>query len=200
MLLFRSALVLGASLTCGCTAVGAWIYDDPSFALRGVALHQQEPGSGGADSLELVFIGCNRNDYELTGDAFATRLAIAGRTVGQGERDRPVHLAVRDTSRFTVMLALAPEGVALDGARVPFDIAGSSAIHTPIGVRQVDFRLHGKVLRRGDALEWLEEGRGSCRPGLSALPPEFVQAPPPIRDDSPRRDSPGRYHGSGDQP
>jgi len=199
MLLYRSAMALRASLACGCTAMGAWVYDDPSFALRAVALHQQEPGTDGADSLELTFIGCNRNDYELTGDAFATRLAVGGRTVGQGERDRPVHLAVRDTSRFSVMLALSPEGVASGGDRLPFDIAGTSSVRTPIGVRQVDFRLHGKVQRRGDALEWQEESRGSCRPGLSALPPEFVRAPPPIRDDS-RREQPGRYHGSGDQP
>jgi hypothetical protein len=197
MRLYRPALVVGASLICGCTAVGAWLYDDPSFALRAVALHQQGPGSGGADSLELVFIGCNRNDYELTGDAFATRLAVAGRMVGQGERDRPVHLALRDTSRFSVMLALPPEGVAADGARVPFDIAGSSAVQTPIGVRQVDFRLHGKVQRKGDELEWQEEGRESCRPGLSSLPYQFLAAPPAMRPDPPARPGPP---GNSDRP
>jgi hypothetical protein len=179
--------------------MGAWVYDDPSFALRGVALHPQDPGSGAADSLELVFIGCNLNDYELTGDGFMTRLAVAGRTIGQGERERPVHLAVRDTSRFSVMLALAPEGVTAEGDRVPFDIAGSSEMRTPIGTRRVDFRMHGKVQRRGEQLEWREEGRGSCRPGLAALPPEFVQAPPAIKDDS-RRERPGRYQGSSDRP
>jgi len=181
MPLYRLALAVGASLVCGCTAVGAWLYDDPSFALRAVTLHQQQPGTGGADSLELIFIGCNRNDYELTGDGFATRLAVAGRTVGEGERDRPVHLSLRDTSRFSVMLALSPEGVDADGARVPFDIAGSGAMRTPIGVRQVGFRLHGKVQRKGDELEWQEEGRESCRPGLSALPNQFLADPPMMR-------------------
>lgn len=196
MLPFRLAVIAGVSLSCGCTAVGAWIYDDPSFALRGVALHPQDSSvAGAADSLELVFVGCNRNDYELTGDAFATRLAVGGRTVGQGERDRPVHLAVRDTSRFSVMLALAPEGVGGAGDRVPFAIAGTSEMRTPIGIRRVDFQLRGKVRRQGEAWQWMEEGTGACHPGLSALPPEFVQAPPAMRDDS-RREGPGRYSGS----
>jgi len=192
MLRFRLAFIAGVSLSCGCTAVGAWIYDDPSFALRGVALHPQDSSvAGAADSLELLFIGCNRNDYELTGDGFVTRLAVAGRTVGQGERDRPVRLAVRDTSRFSVMLALEPEGVGTEGDRVPFAIAGTSEMHTPIGIRRVDFQLRGKVRRQGETWQWMEEGIGSCRPGLSALPPEFVQAPPAMQDNS-RRDRPGR--------
>lgn len=196
MLRFRLALLAGVSLSYGCTAVGAWVYDDPSFALRGVALHPQDSSAvGSSDSLELVFIGCNRNDYELTGDAFSTWLAVAGKTVGRGQRDRPVHLSMRDTSRFSVMLALQPEGVGTAMDRVPFAIAGSSEVHTPIGIRRVAFQLHGKVQRQGEVWQWLEEGRGSCRPGLSALPPEFVQAPPAIRDDSPR-ERPGRYSGS----
>ena len=203
MLRIRLALVLGASLSCGCTAMGAWVYDDPSFALRGVALHPQDSTVAGAqDSLELVFLGCNRNDYELTGDGFATRLAVGGKTVGQGERDRPIHLALRDTLRFSVMLAVQPEGVGAEGQRVPFDINGTSEMQTPIGVRKVDFRLHGKLERKGEAWQWMEEGRGSCRPGLAALPPEFVQPPPPIRDDS-RRERPTRYapsQGTGDRP
>jgi hypothetical protein len=202
MLRYRLALLVGVSLLSGCTAVGAWVYDDPSFALRSVALHPQDPDAGGSDSLELVFVGCNRNDYELTGDAFATSLAVGGRTVGQGERDRPVHLPVRDTSRFSVMLALPPEGVAADGDRVPFAIAGSSDVLTPIGIRKVDFRLHGRMQRRGETWEWQEEGAGGCRPGLSALPFEFIQPPPPIRDDSrperPTRTAPSR--GTGEQP
>lgn len=180
---FRVSLVLGATVSLGCSAVGQWIYDDPSFALRGVALHPQDSTVAGArDSLELVFVGCNRNDFELTGDGFATKLDLGGRIVGEGERDRPVHLALRDTSRFTVMLALMPEGMDAPGDRVPFSINGSSEVQTPIGLRKVDFKLHGKVQKKGEVWQWMEEGTRACRPGLAAIPPEFV-APrrPPMR-------------------
>lgn len=161
-------------------------------------MHPQDSTvAGGRDSLELVFVGCNRNDFELTGDGFATKLDIAGRIVGEGERDRPVHLALRDTSRFTVMLALMPEGMDSPGDRVPFAINGSSEVRTPIGLRKVDFKLHGKVQKKGQVWQWLEEGGRACRPGLAAVPPEFV-APrrPPIRPDDAPRDRPSRLPGS----
>lgn len=194
----RVLSALGLFLLYGCSAVGQWIYDDPSFALRAVALHPQDSTVAGArDSLELVLVGCNRNDFEITGDGFATSLDLGGRVVGEGERDRPIHLALRDTSQFTVMLALMPEGMNPDGDRVPFAIKGSSEVQTPIGLRKIDFRLHGKLERKGEVWRWMEEGGTACRPGLAAIPPEFV-APrrPPIRQDDPRPGSPSRLGGS----
>jgi hypothetical protein len=162
-------------------------------------LHATPPGSGAADSLELVFMGCNRNDYELTGDGFVTRLTVGGRAVGQGARERSVHLGTRDTSRFSVTLALGPDGLVADAEKAPFDIAGTSELRTPIGIRRLDFRLHGKVQRKGSAFEWLEEGQTSCRPGLSTLPAEFVRVPAPIREDSPHAE-PGHHPGGHDRP
>jgi hypothetical protein len=51
-------MLFGVLLLPGCTAMGQWLYDDPSFALRGVSLHPR----AGADSLELFFVACNLND------------------------------------------------------------------------------------------------------------------------------------------
>jgi hypothetical protein len=170
-------MLLGGLLLPGCTSVGQWLYDDPSFALRGVTPHPQ----AGADSLELSLVGCNLNDYDLTGDTFAARLLLGGHLVGQGERDRPIHLSVRDSIRFSVMLgvdslALRPTG------DLPFAIAAKTALRTPIGVRQVAFRLSGKVRQASDGWEWKEEGYGLCRPGLVAIPPQFSQ---PVVNDAP---------------
>lgn len=199
---FRFSWVFAVALLHGCSAVGQWIYDDPSFALRAVALHPQDSTmQGGRDSLELVLVGCNRNDFELTGDAFNTKLDLNGRRVGEGERDRPIHLPLRDTSQFSVMLAIMPEGMNPGGDRVPFAINGSSDVQTPIGVRRVDFKLHGRLQRKGDAWQWFEEGMVACRPGLAAMPPEFV-APrrPPIRPDDPDRGRPSRLPGGSQGP
>ncbi len=156
-------------MLAGCTSVGQWLYEDPSFALRGVVPHPQQ----GADSLELSFVACNLNDYELTSQTFVARLLLGGHPAGLGEGDHPIHLGVRDSSRFNVMLAVPPE--ALAPAEVPFAIAAKLELTTPMGDREVNLKLRGKVRRTKDQVEWREEGYGLCRPGLVALPPSFTE-------------------------
>lgn len=163
-------LLLGGSLLAACTPAGQWLYDDPSFALRGVVPHPQV----GADSLELSFVGCNLNDYDLTGESFAANLLLGGRLMGRGERDRPLHLSVRDSLRFSVMFGV--EQAALQpSAEVPFAIAGNTQMRTPMGLRTVGFKLRGKVRKAKDQWEWKEDGFGLCRPGLVAIPPQFSE-------------------------
>lgn len=176
---FRHALLIGGLTLSGCTSFGQWLYDDPSFALRGVVPHPQP----GADSLEISFIACNLNDYELTSEAFVAQLLLGGRPAGKGEREYPIHLGVRDSSRFNVMLGVGPEALE-PGGEVPFAIAARVELLTPMGNRQVNMRLRGRVRHLKDRVEWREEGYGLCRPGLVALPPSFTE-----------RVEPSRWHG-----
>lgn len=162
-------------MLAGCTSVGQWLYEDPSFALRGVVPHPQP----GADSLELSFIACNLNDYELTSESFIARLLLGGQPAGQGEGEHPIHMGVRDSSRFNVMLAVVP--AALEPSEVPFAIAAKLELATPMGTREVALKLRGKVRRTKDRVEWREEGYGLCRPGLVALPPSFTERVEPER-------------------
>lgn len=158
--------------------MGQWLYDDPSFALRGVTPHPQ----AGADSLELSFVGCNVNDYELTSETFVAQLMLGGQSVGKGERERPIHIGTRDSLRFTVMLGV--DRTALEPNReVPFSIAAMTSIRTPIGLRDLAFRLRGKVRPLKDHTEWKEDGFGLCRPGVVAIPPQFTQ--PVTRENAP---------------
>ncbi len=173
---YRRPLLLGGLLLVGCTPVGQWIYDDPSFALRAVVPHPQP----GADSLELSFVGCNLNDYDLSGESFVALLLFGGQVVGKGERDRPIHISVRDSLRFSVMFGVEPVAL-MPRAEVPFAIAANTSMRTPIGVREVAFRLRGKVRKSKDRWEWKEDGFGLCRPGLVAIPPQFTQ--PAVRDE-----------------
>ena len=153
----------------GCTPLGAWVYDDPSFSLRSVEVRR----AAQADSLDLVFMACNRNDYDLTGERFTTRLAVAGQTLGEAERDQPVFLATRDTSLFTVTVPLPPHSLDAGGPGRRYELSGQSEVHTPMGTRNVAFRMRGRVQFKDDAIRWSGEAGPVCRPGLSKLPPVF---------------------------
>jgi hypothetical protein len=181
----RTALALAAFLPqiMACTAFGAWLYDDPSFALQAVNLRREYGGQGLADSLELVFVGCNRNDYDLMGEGFVTRLAVDGKTIGEGARVEPVRLVTRDTSRFTVTVPLRDSSFATDRKSRRFEIVAHSDVRTPIGNRPVDLRVRGRVRQgAGENLDWYAETNPLCRPGLSQLPASFdPRASEPIK-------------------
>lgn len=191
-----------------CTSFGAWLYDDPSFALASVTVRQQgaEPGVG--DSLELIFVGCNLNDYDLTGETVTTRLAVAGHTVVDGARPNPVFFGTRDTSEFSVTLPMQETGFAADNSAVPFELLMRSALHTPVGIRNVVFRVRGRVQRAGDKLTWVGgEATRRCRPGLTVLPASFDPRPaiaPPRQDPPPQipqpRNGPIQRFGPGERP
>jgi len=187
----------------GCTAIGAWLYDDPSFALRSAQLHPRRDIAGMSDSLELVFVACNRNDYEVRGESFETRLAVAGRPVGAALREDPLYLGTRDTARFSVTLPLH-DFAATDGNAQQFELTAHGDLFTPIGTRPLAVRLHGRVQAMRDQLVWREEGTIPCRPGLSELPSQFAR--PALPDQMPRGEAPptgGRPGGSvapGDRP
>lgn len=190
--MFKLKLALAATLPVllSCTAMGAWVYDDPSFALKSVNV--RSAGMAGSDSLELVFVGCNRNDYDLMAQQFLTRLAVGGRMVGEGGREQPIFFGTRDTSQFTVTMALSDVTFTRAGRAEPFELTVHSAMTTPIGSRAIDFRLRGRVQQTGSGLAWFGEAGRGCRPGTSQLPgvfdPRPVTAPPPP---APPRNGPG---------
>jgi hypothetical protein len=196
------AVLAAVPAALGCTAVGAWIYDDPSIALRSAQLHPRGDVDGMSDSLELVFVACNRNDYEVRGEGFETRLAVAGRMVGTAVRDYPLYMGTRDTARFTVTVPLHD----FDTTRGPsqqFEVTAHGQLFTPMGSRPLALHLHGRVLATKDQLVWREEGTVPCRPGLSVLPNQFDEPSmirPPRGDRPPTGGQPGGQPGGGNSP
>lgn len=174
---FPAALVLLSALVA-CTPLGLWVYEDPSMALR-EATQVRIPGDPTAgDSLEMVLVGCNLNDYDLIGASVRSRLAIAGQTVSEGVTDRRILLATRDTSRFIVMLPLSNIMTTADGTARPFELVVASVVRTPLGDRDLSYSLRGQVQRTGDNLAWRVEVGTSCKPGASVLPVRFDRSRP----------------------
>lgn len=185
-LLATLMLVLFAS---SCAAMGQWVYEDPKFALRDVRVL---PSEEGADSLEILFIGCNLNDFDLTETSFSTNLKISGRHAGEGERVQTLMMTARDTARFSVRIPVEFDMLPARGTQ-PFEMVGQSLLKTPIGDRSVSLRLAGLVQRSGADLKWSSR-MTSCRPGSSQLPGVFI-ARPLIREDAPPRNVPRDNHG-----
>ncbi|HXG45975.1 MAG TPA: hypothetical protein VNJ71_14580 [Gemmatimonadales bacterium] len=164
----------GSCFLAACTPLGAWLYDDPSFALQG-ATFRPAPAPGGRDSLELVFSGCNLNDFDLVGEGFEARLVLADRQVGTGRREHPYYLHTRDTSRVIVTLALDDDWLEAAGASgVRFELLAELLLLSPAGERRVGFRKQGTLIGGAQGLAIHGLGQRPCRPGLSQLPSVFV--------------------------
>jgi hypothetical protein len=162
-----------------CTPLGLWVYEDPSIALREATTVRPIDGMVVAgDSLELVLVGCNLNDYDLIGQSVRSRLAINGQTVAEGVSDRKILLATRDTSRFLVSLPLPEVLRTADATPRTFELQVASLVATPLGERDLTYSLRGQVQRSGENLAWRVEVGKSCRPGASALPNQFERSVP----------------------
>jgi hypothetical protein len=161
----------------GCSAVGAWLYQDPTYALRSVDVRRGAE-QGSTDSLELTFVGCNLNDYDITETSFATTMSIGGKSAGPGDHGQTIYLATRDTSRFSVIVPMHAEALPEQGSR-PFEVKAVSQVRTPIGDRAVNVRMAGLVERSGAQLNWKMKPQ-ECKPGTSVLPASFdTRAIPP---------------------
>lgn len=149
------------------------------MALRqATTIRPLDGAAGGGDSLELVLVGCNLNDYDLTGQSVRSRLAINGQTVAEGVSDRKILLATRDTSRFSVSLPLPEVLRTADATPRTFELQVASVVVTPLGERDLTYSLRGQVQRSGENLAWRVEVGKSCRPGGSALPNQFERTVP----------------------
>ncbi len=172
----RTWLVALILLTApGCSAAGAWLYQDPSYSLQAVSLRRAQDHGGTADSAELMFIGCNLNDFDLTETSFLTRLAINGQSAGEGDHGQTIYLDTRGAKQFSVVVPLAPGALPDRGAR-PFEIQATSQVKTPIGDRAIAVKLAGHVERQGDQLNWRMKPQ-VCKPGSSVLPASFDTRP-----------------------
>lgn len=166
----RSLPVL--ALLAGCTPLGLWVYEDPSVVLRSATQLRVAGGQVQGDSLEFVVVGCNLNDYDLSGDTLRSTLSVDGRKVGESVTIRPMLLASRDTSRFSVTVPLTPLTPSQGQAR-PFELLLVSTLRTPLGVRDLSYRLMGEVQVSAEQFVWrVPENRG-CKPGGSVLPGVF---------------------------
>jgi hypothetical protein len=164
-------LLAGSLLTAACTPLGAWLYDDPSFALARVGV-RHSAGGPGPDSLELVLAGCNPNDYDLMGFGFDARLRVDGREIGAVRSENTYQLVMRDSTLITVMLPVQSADDLAPGEAMTslYELVGQTRIHTPIGDRRVAMVQKGEVRREEGGLAWHAWRARACRPGLATLP------------------------------
>ena len=176
-------------LLLACTPLGAWVYEDPSFRLTRV--EPRHPGASGpeADSLNLVFLACNRNDYDLQLQRVSARLEVTGRATSPTGRADHYTLPTRTMSEILVTISLAGSAIAADQVHRSFELLGETTVRTPSGDRLVSWRQRGSVWKSGDSLRWVGERGVACRPGLSQLPSYFT---PPMKLGPPLEEPPSR--------
>jgi hypothetical protein len=197
--LIPSLLAVGA-----CTPLGAWLYDDPSFALSAVALREIE---GAPDSVELRITGCNRNDFELMGVGFEAQLNVDGRMVGAGRHENAYQLGTRDSTSFTIIVPVTSvaEFTPTTDRASPYVLIGSTTVKTPIGDRLVSLQQQGEVSLGKEGLQWKARNVIACRPGQSTLPGEWntrttLPGPEIIPDRPPSQPRPDMPIGGGGKP
>jgi hypothetical protein len=142
----RSNLVLLATLLCGCTPFGFWIYDDPQVMLSRLAVR---PGNQADLPYEFVVVVINCNDYDLTG----TSLDLTLRTGGESRTlSYTTAFTVRnlESTNVKVPVALSPDSVlifrdALTSVGDDVEVAGRLQVTTPIGRREVTFTRRGAL-------------------------------------------------------
>jgi len=171
--LLRRALVLLLAPACGCTPLGAWIYDPPRFTVS--EIHTAPPQDGRL-SFEFVMTGCNLNDYDLMADSLALQLNLRGQAVSSATYAQPIALPMRDSTRITVPVTVSGErvhGLKGGGERdVPFALHAVSTMQTPMGLRVVDAWHRGTMRLKADTtVGWTASVQNACRPGTSMLPP-----------------------------
>ena len=147
--------------------------------------------------MELVFAGCNRNDYEVVGESLHTSLSVDGHRVAQGRRDQPYRIATRDSAPVSVTLAVQGDWV-YSASEFPVELESEVLLKLPNGERRYLLSQKGTLMMRdGKALLRVAEGR-RCRPGSSVLPGQFSR-PVDIERPDPIRPVPSSI-GPGDQP
>ena len=167
--------LFAAGVAVACTPLGAWLYTDPSFVLNGVTTRYR---GAPADTLQLVFTGCNLNDFNVDGLTVQARLVINGTPVGAVWSDRKFTLKMRDSADVAVQLEIPrPAGPPVhakgDGMLdTKYELNGVVELATPIGVRSVQLRQRGEVRfdSAGVASGWTVRNARPCRPGQSIMP------------------------------
>lgn len=162
-----------------CTPLGGWLYSDPTFALSGVSTRFR---GAPADTLQLVFTGCNLNDFNVEGLTVEGRLLVDGDPVGSLWSARPFTLKMRDSADVVVPLEIprADEprvhSKGDDLLSADYELNGRVEVNTPIGIRRVRLRQVGAVRfdSAGVASGWTVRNAKPCKPGQSVLPGQGV--------------------------
>ena len=190
----------------GCTALGGWLYSDPTFALSGVSTRFR--GSP-ADTLQIVLTGCNLNDFDLDGltiEGSPDREWRAGRRVSEQSvvRDEDAGLGGRRWYRSEMPRAGEPPVHAKgdDMLTTQYELNGKIDLATPIGVRRVMIHQLGDVRfdSAGQTSGWTVRNARACRPGMSMIPGQsrHAEAGPghhvPAGDADHRSPEPARRH------
>ena len=156
----------------GCTPLGGWLYDDPTFVLSEVEVRG---GTDVSDTLALVLTGCNRNDFAVIGTSLGVSMAVEGQPLAPIAVEELFTLNQRDSLRFVVPLAWQPPAERPNGGRVQIALSGYTILKTPIGERRVPFMQRGSfgLSTEPKAARVSPAGR-ACHPGQSTLPSQYT--------------------------
>jgi hypothetical protein len=171
--------LVAVGVVAACTPLGAWLYTDPSFVLSGVTTRYR---GAPADTLLIVFTGCNLNDFNIDGLTVQARLLVNGAPIGAVWSDRKFTLKMRDSADVSVPLEIPrPAGPPVhakgDGMLdTQYELNGMVEVATPIGVRSVKLHQQGDVRfdSAGAPSGWTVRNARPCRPGQSVLPGQGV--------------------------
>lgn len=170
----------------GCTPLGGWLYDDPTFVLSELTVRGKDP----SDTLELVLTACNRNDYPLEATTLEVSFQMQGASIGSSESRQAFTLQTRDSTKVTLPFALPPRS-SDSGRRLLYVMTGHTTLNTPIGQRRVELFQQGAVsLRPKDEVAHIAAAGRPCRPGKSTLP-SYMPTPVMIHPPQPPIQTPG---------
>lgn len=174
MVVVAGLVLLGVG-ALACTPLGGWLYSDPTFALSGVRTKYR---GAPADTLQLILVGCNLNDFDLDGLTLEGHLIVNDMPVGVFQSDRSFAMKMRDSVELMVALemprASEPPVHAKgdDMLTAKYELNGKVDVSTPIGVRRVAIHQLGDVRfdSAGQTSGWTVRNARLCRPGMSMLP------------------------------
>ena len=106
------------------------MYEDPTFRLTRTESHH--PGASGplTDSVDLVLLACNRNDFDLLLPSVAAQLSVVGRATSIAGTGTSFTLPMRTQSEIVVTVPLTDSTVAADQVHRRFDLQGEVTVST----------------------------------------------------------------------
>ncbi len=155
MRLSLPALILTGLALEGCTAIGAWVYEESGV--------HAACGGGPERFARSRLRRLQPNDYEIRAEQFTAQVAVAGEVFAVGGLEQPLFLSTANSSRFTVTVPFRDSQFKGDGKKAWFDLTTSEVLSTPMGNRSAASRFRGRVTRQAGGLKWTSEPT-ICRP------------------------------------
>lgn len=126
----------------------SWIMEEPSFAIRGVAIR---PVSFTGMSLLLDLDVRNPNSFDLKFKSFEYTVYLKNEAIGTGSLENELLIPSSSTTRIKVPLTARFKDLSgslkavLTGEDLPYKIAGKATVTTVLGSRQFSFSNEGRV-------------------------------------------------------